>query len=94
MPVNLTPSDVTGFPVSRPVQAGSKVGSFYPVEVTFGGTDEIIPIALGRMPSGYQVYRNGPGGVVYDAADGAASWSPSQIVLHATLPGTYGILVF
>lgn len=96
-PLSGSTAETTGFPLSRPLVNGSKVGSFFPVlQVAFeAATDTVIPVRLGRLPSGYIVVRSpAGGGQVTDASDGAASWTPMSIVLQATVAGSYSVLVF
>jgi hypothetical protein len=88
-------ADTTGLPISRPLISGSKVGSVYPVlGVQLGTTDVTVPIALGRMPSGF-ITINAPvgGGVVTAGGNAGSDWTPSSIVLQATVAGTYSVLI-
>jgi hypothetical protein len=89
-------SENTGFPVSRPLVSGSKVGSFFPVlNVALGTNDIVVPITLGRQPTGYiQIFTPQGGGIVTAGTQNGADWNPSQLVLQATVAGTYGILAF
>jgi hypothetical protein len=90
---NRLQSFVTGIPITRPLQTG-RLGSFFVVAaVSISTTDTVIPILLGRLPSCYLVARNSSGGVVYDGSNHGTDWSGSQIVLRATVAGTYTLLV-
>lgn len=87
-------ADTTGFPVSRPLVSGSKVGSFFPVlNVALGTNDVVVPITLGRQPTGFiTIFTPQGGGVVTAGSNNGSDWTPSQIVLQATVAGNYGIL--
>jgi hypothetical protein len=56
-----------------------------------GTGDTNIAHSLGRIPNGYKAVRSSSGGVLYDASSGTTLWTPSNIVLRATLAGTYSI---
>jgi hypothetical protein len=67
----------------------------YPVlGVELGTSDVAVPIQLGRMPSGF-ITINAPvgGGVVTAGSNEGSDWNPSQIVLQATVAGTYSVLI-
>jgi hypothetical protein len=90
-------AEVTGFPLSRPLVNGRKIGSFFPIlqEAFVATTDTPITINLGRLPSGYIQVRTPPGGgQITDGANAGSDWDPSTIVLQATIAGTYGLLIF
>ena len=86
----------TGFPVSRPLVSGSKVGSFFPLlQVQLGTNDVAIPITLGRQPTGViQVFTPVGGGIVTAGSQNGSDWNPSSITLQATVAGAYSVLVF
>lgn len=89
-------AETSGFPLSRPLVSGSRIGSFVPLlQQTFvANTDTVIPINLGRMPSGYhQIRTPAGGGQLTDGSLAGADWNPSQIVLQATVAGIYSFLV-
>lgn len=100
MPTTLSAvtADVTGFPLTRPLVNGKRIGSFFPVlgaSFTTAGTDVTISVNLGRQPSGYLQIRTPPGGgVITDGTNLGSDWTPSSIVVQATVAGTYSLLVF
>lgn len=82
-----------GLPITRNLTTG-RVGSFYAiVGASIGTTDTTLAHLLGRIPSIYLVGQNSAGGVLYNASTGTADWSPSQIVLRATVAGTFTLLL-
>lgn len=85
---------VTGLPITRALQTG-RIGSFYAlVGVTINMADTTLTHALGRIPSGYLVFQAPHGGgVVYDGTLNGSDWSPSQIVLAASVAGIYTVLL-
>lgn len=89
-------AEVTGFPVSKPLVSGSKIGSFFPVyNVELGTNDVAVPIQLGRTPSGIiQIFTPPGGGTVTAGSNNGADWTGQQVVLQATVAALYGILVF
>jgi len=65
------------------------------LNVTLGSNDVTIPIKLGRQPSGYiQVRTPVGGGQVTDGSNLGTDWTPSSIVLQATVSGNYSVLIF
>jgi hypothetical protein len=59
------------------------------------GVDKIIAHGLGRVPVGYHTVRVPVGGgVVTDGSNSGADWSVSQVVLRASVSGTYTIWLF
>lgn len=83
----------SGLPITQPLQAG-RIGSFYYLGiVTINTTDTTLTHKLGRVPSGYIVWRNQAGGVVEDGANHGTDCTSSAIVLKATTGGKYGVLI-
>jgi hypothetical protein len=90
-------AETTGFPLSRPIQFGSRVGSFLPVQATFSSaaTDTNVAVSLGRTPSGFLTFFTpSGGGLITAGANNGSDWTTTQLTLQATVAGTYGILVF
>jgi hypothetical protein len=59
------------------------------------GVDKVIAQGLGRVPVGYNTIRVPVGGgVVTDGSNSGSDWSVSQIVLRASVSGTYTIWIF
>lgn len=83
----------TGLPITRPAVTG-RIGSFYEIVLAqINATDTVLPIKLGRIPSRYWVTRNQGGGSVQDGSNLGADWTPSQIVLKATIAGKYSLFI-
>jgi hypothetical protein len=88
----------TGFPVTQPVTYGKRVGSFLPMQITFAAanTDTTFTVGLDRLVSVVQVIENQQGGIVYNGSNQRADWGltasgQNQVVLRATVAGTYGV---
>ncbi len=85
----------SGFPLFGELVSGRFVGSFFPLlGQTIDAADTAIPHAMGRIPNGYLVIRNTPGGVVFDGTNHGTDWTPQAIVLRASIAGTYGLMLF
>lgn len=93
-----TVAEVTGFPLSRPLQPGNRVGSFFPIlQQNFATalSDVTITTNLGRPPSGYITIRTpAGGGTVTDGANAGSDWTTTTITLQATTAGNYSLLIF
>ena len=65
------------------------------MSMTFAaGVDTTVPIRLGRTPSGIIPLRApAGGGQLTDGSLNGTDWTPSSIVLQATVAGTYSFLV-
>jgi hypothetical protein len=84
----------TGLPILKPLVGQTRIGSFWYLGiVAIGTTDTTLPHKLGRIPSGYILWRAQVAGSVYDGSHDGSDWTSSEIVLRATVAGNYGILV-
>jgi hypothetical protein len=89
--------EVSGFPLNAPVVYGKRIGSFFPVmaDIATANTDTVVPILLGRLPSGFHtIFTPSGGGVVTAGSLNGQDWEPQQIVVQSAAPGNYGLLVF
>lgn len=87
-------ASITGLPITRGLVDQTRLGSFWVrVLVTIDTTDTTITHSLGRIPSGYLVFRAQADGVVYDGSGLGADWTASAIVLRASVQGAYTLFV-
>lgn len=65
------------------------------MSMTFAaGVDTTVPIRLGRTPSGiWQLRAPVGGGQLTDGSLNGTDWTPTSIVLQATVAGTYSFAV-
>lgn len=80
---------------SFPARSGARYGPFQYIFVDFtvANADKSITIQLDHTPSMWQVVRNQAGGIVRDGSLNGSDWTPTKIVLQASVAGNYGLLI-